>query len=152
MMSRSLRIALILPPILATVASPGQAADMVTFRVLDQLGVTEVEESTAIYIDQRLIGSFHLDSQVRELSVIVTVPRAESYQYVMCGRVSTRAADGSVVDHEVNTSGVLHDVDGREFEAVTDNFERYYIRDRTSDAPPAPLETNTGRRCAPAVS
>jgi hypothetical protein len=133
-------------------ATPGHSADMVTFRVIDQLGVTEVEESTAIYIDQRLIGSFHLDSQTREQSVTVTLPRANSYQYAMCGRVTTREADGRIVDHDVNTSGTLHDVDGREFEAVTDNFERYYMRDRTDGTPPAALQTDLGRRCAPAVS
>jgi hypothetical protein len=137
---------------LLAAADPARAQDLVTFRVLDQLGVTEVEESTTIYIDQKLIGSFHLDSATRAQSVTVTLPRAPAYRYAMCGRVSTRDPDGHVVVHDVNTSGVLHDVDGREFEAVTDNFERYYMRDRTDDSPPADVQTDQGRVCAPAVS
>ncbi len=138
--------------LLLLAASPARAAPDVTFRVLDQLGDTEVEEATAIYIDQHLVGSFHLDDSHPQQIITVTIPEADTYHYAMCGHVSTRDSDGQITDHSVNTSGTLHDVDGRIFEAVTDSFTRYYMRDRTTNRPPTPLETNTAQACAPAVS
>lgn len=126
--------------------------DTVTFHLIDQLGIGEVEEATAVYINDTLVGSFHLDDGVQFQAVSVTVPRADSYSYAMCGHVTTRDEDGQVVDHNVNTSGTLRDVDGRVFEAVTDNFERYFMRDRSTARPPIPLETNKGQACSPAVS
>lgn len=134
----------------AAPATPG--GDEVSFSVLDQLGDTEVEEATTLYVDNRLIGTFRLDAGTASQSFTVHLPRAESYEFALCGRVTTRAPDGTTEAHDVNTSGRIYDPDGRQYEAMTDGFSRFYLRDRTEDMLPGRIDNDAARRCTPAIS
>jgi hypothetical protein len=136
----------------ASLAVPAVAQDQVTFRILDRVGATEVEESTTVYIDQQKIGTFNLNAANNHGAFTVTIPHAASYRYSLCGTVVTQAPDGTTTTHRVDTTGLLTDVDGRTFEALTTDYTRYYVADETPDRAPAVVKIEQGHGCAPEIS
>lgn len=142
-------LALLLPVLFATSA---MSPDQVSFRVIDRMGPTEVSEVTTLYVGLVPAGHFRLDAAHRLGTVVVSVPRAGAYRYGLCGRVVTQAAGAAPVTHRVDTTGTLVHVDGRVFEALTQNFKRFYLADETPGRAPTPVRIEQGRGCAPEIS
>lgn len=142
-------LALLLPVLLTTSA---MSPDQVSFRVIDRMGPTEVSESTTLYIGIELAGHFRLDAGHPFATLAVTAPRASAYRYSLCGRVVTQAGGERPVTHRVDTTGTLAHVDGRTFEALTQNFVRFFLADETPGRAPVPVRIEQGRGCAPEIS
>ncbi len=99
-----------------------------------------------------LAGHFRLDAKHPFASLAVTTPRAATYRYSLCGRVVTQAPGAQPVTHRVDTTGTLAHVDGRTFEALTQNFVRFFLADETPGRAPVPVRIEQGRGCAPEIS
>jgi hypothetical protein len=124
-----------------------------SFRILDRVAADEVEEITTLIVNGRTIRSFHLDADEREIAIGVTVPTAESHEFGLCGHILIRAADGTTMRRSFDISGLLYDVDGRDFEAVaSEGYTHFYLVDTTPGRLPAKIEPLPGHACTPAVS
>lgn len=122
-------------------------------RFLDRRATVETEESTTLYLDQKLVGSFRLDAATEEQMLGVDVPEAPVHTYRLCGRVIARTDDGREESHEVNSAGTITgEVNGRVFEALTSDFSTFFLADVTPLRPPLPIETVQGTGCAAAIS
>ncbi len=127
-----------------------QATD--TFVIADVLAPSEVEETTMVYIDHQLAGSFHLDAGNKAGSFTVAVPRAERHVYALCGRAVTRDADGKTTVHPVDDSGEITDADGRTYEAYTAGYTAFFLVDVSERRAPARVAIHLGGRCSAAVA
>ena len=131
--------------------SPAAAQEM--FRIHDRVATDEVEEVTTLLVDGKTIRSFHLDADQPEIAITVTVASSDSHEFGLCGHILVRASDGATVRHAFDISGLLYDVDGRDFEAVaSDGYTHFYMVDTTPGRPPARIEPLPGHACTPAVS
>lgn len=129
------------------------AGEPVSFRIHDHRDPVEVDEVTQVYIDGKHVGTFRLGPEREDASITVTVPAADTYRYALCGRVTIRREDGSVITREVNGAGVLSDVSERDYDAVAaGDFTIFYLRDITVGRPPAPISSEPRRGCQPNVA
>lgn len=131
-----------------------QAGD-VTFRVHDRVPEAEIEEVTTVYIDGTLAGSFHLGPDEPEIVLNVTVPDAMTHVYALCGHVDVHESNGRVRRQAFDVSGLLFDVNGRDFEAVAgDDFHEFSLADVTAGPPPVrpPVRIEAEKACVPATS
>ena len=132
---------------------PAQAA---TFTVFDALSQDQVEETTTVYIDGELVGSFHLTLERPSETFKVTVNDAPLHDYVLCGETVYRQPGGGTETRPVNDSGALTDPDGRTYTAYTQGYVSFFLLDTTPDLakgrPPAPPQIHLGPRCPKAVS
>lgn len=132
-------------------ARPAQAEQH--FRIVDRLGPIELEESTTIYMDDVLIGSFRLDRQHPDGAMDGAVPDAPRHTYRLCGKVITQdPVSGEVTVHPVDTTGTVDTLDGHVFEAMTTDFTSYMLNDVSPWRPRSRIERNQGRGCTPVVS
>ncbi len=135
------------PPVRA--AAPG----LVSFQIEDQLDERELEETTTLYVNARAIGTFHLNRRNPEVTLNVTVPRADGYEVALCGSITFRNEDGRPEMHRVDSVGQMQDVEGRVFEALgAADFTEFYLVDRTRSRPPIEPERGNGGICVPATS
>jgi hypothetical protein len=136
-------------------ARQAAASDEQTFRIHDRVASNEIEEVTTLIVDGKTIRSFHLDADDHEIAIDVTVPAAESHEFGLCGHILVRTREGATLRRAFDISGLLHDVSGRDFEAVaSDAYTHFYLVDTTKspDRPPARIEPLPGHACVPAVS
>jgi hypothetical protein len=119
----------LLAMVLAAAAPVTDAPESLT--IIDRVGPSEVEENIAVYIDQQMIGTFRLTRDHPFDTLQASVPAAPSHVYAMCGTVRTREPDGTIKDHQVDTSGTIFDVGGRTYEAVTGNYDVFFLNDET---------------------
>ncbi len=83
----------------------------------------------------------------------VTVTGPDPHTYALCGQVTIRSAEGSVVTREVNGAGTLSDVQDRDFDAIALNdFTLFYLRDITPNRAPATATVEPRRGCLPKTS
>lgn len=134
----------------AITGARAQATD--TFVIADVLAPSEVEETTMVYIDHRLAGSFHLDAGTKAQSFTVAVPSAERHQYALCGRAVTRGAEGKTTVHPVDDSGEITDTNGRTYEAYTAGYTAFFLVDVSEGRAPARVAIHLGGRCSAAVA
>lgn len=137
--------------LLAWAPAPATAQDAVQFTILDQLSPGQIEEVITVYIGARNVGTLHIDAAHKEDRISVSVPRAASYDYSLCGRLKMQAGAG-VTEREINDGGTLTDVQGRTFAAYNDGSAYFYLLDVTSGQRPAEVRRDTTRRCAAAVA
>ena len=140
-----------IPPVLlaaAILAWPGMLR-AASFTVHDGRAAPELGEATELYIDEKLVASFRLDSGRRQIDLTLTVPDRrdglghEAHGYALCGAITIRTAQGAIETHEVNATGLLHDPDGHRFEALgAADFTRFYLAD---PADPAAAESTVAR-------
>lgn len=137
--------------LLAAVVARAEGAE--NFRIHDHLDPLEIEETTSVYVDGQLITTFHLSADNEHESVDVHVTKSENHNYALCGRITFREPDGSVATHEVSSSGLIYDADGREYDAVASNdFTVFYLRDITEGRPPGEIRINRVRSCTSPVA
>jgi hypothetical protein len=136
----------------AVMASGARAQATDTFVIADALAPSEVEETTMVYIDHHLAGSFHLDAGNRAGSFTVAVPQAERHLYALCGRAVTRDPDGRTAVHPVNDSGEIFDANGRTYEAYTAGYTAFFLVDVSEGRAPARIAIHLGGRCSAAVA
>jgi hypothetical protein len=152
-MTNPARIALLVALLGSTLFAAPSAHAQAMFRIHDRVAADEIEEVTTLLIDGKTIRSFHLDGDDREIVIDVTVPIAESHEFGLCGHILIRTADGTTMRRAFDISGLLYDVDGRDFEAVaSDGYTHFYLVDTTAGRPPARIEPLAGHACMPAVS
>lgn len=134
-------------------ASVARAQSEATFRIHDRMDPNEIEETTAVYIETKLIRTIHLDRTHESEVVTVTVPASAAPSYALCGRITIRTPEGLAETHEVDGSGTLTDVDGRDFDAVAaEDFTVFFLADITAGRAPVPVRINRARSCAEALS
>jgi hypothetical protein len=152
-MTHSPRIVLLIALLGSAPLAARPAAAQAMFRVHDRVAADEIEEVTTLLIDGKTIRSFHLDADDQEIVIDVTVPSAESHEFGLCGHILVRARDGTTMRRAFDISGLLYDVDGRDFEAVaSDGYTHFYLVDTTTGRPAAKIEPLPGHACMPAVS
>lgn len=122
-----------------------------TFSLRDDRAAREISESTQLYIDGRLEASFHLDEASPRISLSVSIDGHkdqgghEEHDYVLCGTITVRNAQGAAEIHEVNSTGRLHDPDGHAFEALGANdFTLFYLTDPVDPAAADSLPQHSG--------
>ena len=143
-----------LAALLVVLASTATRAEQAAFRVHDRLDPNEIEETTSLYIDRQLVHTFHLDAD-HPYDVVSIAARAGSRpSYGLCGTVTIRSREtGDPETHEVDGSGTLTDVGGRDFDAVAaQDFTLFFLTDITEARPPAEVQINRTRSCAEPVS
>ena len=130
------------------------SAEQVTFRVHDRLDPNEIEETTSLYINPQLVRTIHLDAGHPYEVVSVAAPAGSAPSYALCGTVTIHAREtGSPETHEVDGSGTLTDVAGRDFDAVTaQDFTLFFLTDITEGRPPAEIRIDHARSCEKPVS
>lgn len=142
--------------VLMLTAAPVRAASpeqLVSFQIEDQLDVRELEETTTLYVNSKAIGTFHLDLGNPEVTLDVTVPRADGYEVALCGSITFRNHDGQPEMHRVDSVGQVQDVEGRVFEALgAADFTEFYLVDRTRSRQRIEPQRRGGGICAPATS
>ncbi len=114
----------------------------------------EVSENTEIYLDGKLIDQLHLDGKTKLRVVEASVPDPDDrHQYALCGEITVRRTDGRTEIHEVNGTGYISDLAGRDFQALgADDFTFFYLGDATPGrALPEPLRGRSAL-CHPPVS
>ena len=148
-----MRIAPIVTAAVVVACSISPAWAQQVFRIHDRVASDEIEEVTTLLINGKTIKSFHLDADEHEIVIDVTVPAAESHEYGLCGHILVHTVDGGVLRRAFDISGLIYDVDGRDFEAVaSDSYTHFYLIDTTPGQPPARIEPLPGHACSPAVS
>lgn len=131
--------------------STALAQGMDRFVVTDELAPEEVQENTALYIDQHLVGSFRLDAAHPAGRIEIAVPHAAQHTYAMCGRAITRGTKGETT-HQVDDSGVITDANGRSYAAYTAGYTVFFLLDTTTGRPASVVLMHTGKRCVSAVA
>ena len=131
-------------------------AHAVGFTVIDGKASQEISETSRLYIDGTLVGTFRLDDQTTQTSMPVEVPdvagQGTAHQYVLCGEITIRNHAGAPEVHEVSGQGLLHQPEGHMFAALSaENFSLFYLADPTD---PTAVEIQPGRSsfCAAPVS
>ncbi|MGI4747665.1 MAG: hypothetical protein ACRYGI_04655 [Janthinobacterium lividum] len=131
-------------------------AHAVGFTVVDGKASQEISETSRLYIDGALVGTFRLDDRTTQTSMPVDVPdvagQGTAHQYVLCGEITIRNHAGTPEIHEVSGQGLLHQPEGRVFAALSaGNFSLFYLADPTD---PTAVEIQPGRSsfCAAPVS
>jgi hypothetical protein len=126
--------ALAIVPIAAALAltQPARAETAtVSFTVVDNADPTEVEESTTVFINGRLVATFVLNADHLTDEKHIVIPQARSYDYALCGRVTVRGPDGKNVTHVLDDGATLKEVNGRRFEALAGaEFTVFYLAER----------------------
>ncbi len=132
----------------------GATADAASFTVTDELAPQEVSENTEIYLDGKLIGQIHLDRDLRSRRIAASVADGMGqHAYALCGDITVRRDDGRVETHEVNSQGVISDVDGRDFEALgASDFTFFYLADQAPDRIPTRASRSRSGLCHPPLS
>ena len=87
--------------------------------VIDRLSAGQQEETIAVYIVGRLVGTLHIDADHPDDRFTATIERMVHTPYTLCGQLLKREPDGSVSTHRIDNSGVLGDVAGRTLFANT---------------------------------
>ena len=147
---RSLSCRLILACLLTGTASAAPSR----FSITDELAPQEVSENTEIYLDGKLIDQLHLDGKTRTRVVEASVANPDDrHQYALCGEITVRRPDGTTETHEVNGTGYISDLAGRDFQALgAADFTFFYLMDVTPGrALPMPLRGRSAL-CHPPVS
>ena len=124
------------------------------FSITDDLAPQEVSENTEIYLDGKLVDQLHLDEKTRSRVVDASVADPDDrHQYALCGEITVRRPDGRTETHEVNGTGYVSDVAGRNFQALgAADFTFFYLMDTTPGrALPMPLRGRSAL-CHPPVS
>ena len=135
----------------ALAAGSASAQDAVRFSVSDHLSPGQVEEVITVYIGPRNVGTLHVDAAHPDDRVQVSVPRASSYEYALCGRLKLREG-AAVTEREINDGGTLTDVEDRDFAAYTEGSALFYLLDVTSGQRPAEVRRDQAQHCAAAVA
>lgn len=137
--------------LLLSAAATGQTA---TFRIHDHLDEAEVEETTSVYIDGVLVRVIHLDAgHTDEVFEVPASAGDSAVSYALCGQIAIKRPSGLEELHEVDGSGVLQDVAGRDYDAVAAlDFTLFYLKDITADRPTAEILVRQVKSCAEALS
>jgi hypothetical protein len=91
-----------------------------------------VEEATTVFINGRLVATFVLNADHLTDEKRVIVPKAPSYDYALCGRVTVRGPEGKNVTHVLDDGATLTNVEGRRFEALAGaEFTVFYLAERS---------------------
>ncbi len=145
----------LLPTLLAV---PLHAA---TFTVHDVRSAREISEATELYVDDRLVATFRLDADRREILVTVQVPARrdaaghdagghEQHAYALCGTITIRSEQGTPEIHEVNATGLLHEPDHHGYEALgAEDFNLFYLSDPGDPAAADSVRQRSGLCRAP---
>ena len=129
----------------------GQAPglDIGHFTIVDEVAPVELAETTQSYVDDRLVASFRLRADGRKRVVVsdaVPDPNA-AHRYAICGTITVAAPGHAPETHQVDSSGVIADVEGRQYEALgAADFTFFYLADAASASPPIMI-----RRLRPAT-
>ena len=132
-------------------AGSASAQEAVQFTILDNLSPGQTEEVITVYIGARNVGTLHVHAGRQADRLVVSVPRAASYDYTLCGKLRVREG-GRVSEHEINDGGTLTDVEGRTFAAYTEGAAAFYLLDVTEGRPVTEVRRDPTRRCAAAVA
>ena len=139
---------LIVAAVLAGAALTGRSARAVDFVVVDGRAAEEISETSRLYIDGNLVGTFRLDDRTTEVRLPIRVPDGPriTHDYVLCGEITIRNPAGAAEIHEVSGQGVLRDPQGRVFAALgARNFTLFYLADPTD---PTAVEAREGHSLA----
>ena len=92
-----------------------------------------MSENTEFYLDGKLLGQLHLDRKTRMQVIDASVDDPDgSHVYALCGEITVARADGRTETHEVNSTGYMSDVSGRDFQALgASDFTFFYLMDTT---------------------
>ncbi|WP_419728707.1 hypothetical protein [Lichenicola sp.] len=130
--------------LLAAATLPAPAALATDFTVVDGRAAEEISETSRLYIDGNLVGTFRLDDRTTEIRMPITLPDGPriAHDYVLCGEITIRNRAGAPEIHEVSGEGVLRDPRGRVFVALgARDFTLFYLADPSD---PAAVETQPG--------
>ncbi len=140
----------------ATLAHAGPAkteTETARFTIHDHRDPVEVDEVTRVFMDGAQIGAFRLGPEREADEMTVSVTGSGRHHYALCGRVTVRRDDGTATTREVNGSGELSDVDGRDYDAVAaSDFTVFYLRDITPGRVPTAVSAEPQRGCMPNVA
>lgn len=109
------------------------SARAASFTVIDGKADEEISETTRLYIDGALVGSFRLDAATPQITLPITVAGAHGpHDYALCGEIVIRQAAGGREIHEVSGQGTLRDPAGHVFAALgARDFTVFYLADPT---------------------
>jgi hypothetical protein len=134
------------------VPATASADGAVKFKVTDSLGTDQVDERISVFIDGRAVGMLHVDAASTYSELSVTLPKAGSYDYALCGLLKTKATDGSTEDHVIDDGGTLVDVEGRSFAAFDAGNKLFYLRDETAGREQSLVQVRHAKVCSAAVA
>ena len=132
------------------VISLAAAQDVVRFTISDHLSAGQIEETITVYLDGRNVGTLHVHATKQNDQLQISVPRAERYDYALCGRLRLRS--GNPAEREINDGGTLTDVDGRVFAAYNEGSAAFFLLDVTPHRVPVGVPRDDKPRCAAAIA
>ena len=146
---------LILVAALATDPGPDPGFDLGHFTIVDEVAPVELAETTQIYVDDRLVASFRLGVHGRKRVVVadaVADPNA-AHRYAICGTITVASPGGPPETHQVDSSGVISDVEGRQYQALgAADFTFFYLADEAPGRIPAAPSRRPSALCHPPLS
>jgi len=101
------------------------------FTVTDDRAASEISETSRLYIDGNLAATFRLGPDVSTLTKRIQTPLGRvNHDYALCGEITIVNDDGKREIHQVSSEGILHNPDGRSFEALgAEDFTDFFLRD-----------------------
>jgi hypothetical protein len=123
------------------------AAGAASFTIEDRLAPDQIIEKISVVIDGASVGAFSLTLDHPADTLHVSVPNADSYDYVLCGETTIRMPGGGEETHPVNDSGTLSDPDGRMYRAYNLDNVIFYLGDVSTGRKKAELKVHLGPRC-----
>lgn len=118
-----------------------------SFTIHDGRASSEVSESSRLYINGQLAATFHLDLAHADDTAIIPIPLGRTdLPYTICGTI-TVMKDGQAETRSVSGEGVLHNPDGRYYEAIgSDDFKDFFLMDE-NDAAASDHHNGASSRC-----
>lgn len=128
-------------------------AEEVAFQVIDETDPAEISEDTVIFVNGLQVAHFVLDRGHAASIADIRVPKADHYDYALCGRITIALPDGKSEQHVVDGGATLLAPDGHIYRALAaNNFTIFYLADATKDSPDLPRDLHHTNACALAVS
>ena len=147
---------LVAAAVAATAAGPDPAPpDVGRFTIVDQVAPVEMSETTQIYVDDHLVASFRLGGAGRKQIVVAdAVPEPEAaHRYAICGTITVAVPGHAPETHQVDSTGIIADVAGRQYEALgAADFTFFYLADAAPGRIPASPSRQPSALCHPPVS
>ncbi len=145
----------LLPLLLASALATDPGPDVGHFTIVDAVAPVELAETTQIYVDDRLVASFRLGGDGRKRVVVsdaVADPDAP-HRYAICGTITVASPGHAPETHQVDSSGVIADVEGRQYEALgAADFTFFYLADEAPGRIPAAPSRRPSALCHPPLS
>jgi len=143
----------------ASTSNPGTSnpgtpnAGTINFRVVDETDPQEISEDTVLFIDGKQVAHYQLDRTHLTSVAQITLPKADHYDYALCGRITVLLPDGSTQQKIIDGGATLHHPEGILYRALAaDDFTIFYLADSRADPPNPPYDAHHTDACSLPVS